>query len=757
MGGFTGWSGKYFLLQAKSLSSMASDFTVYPEKVDITNCDKEPIHIIGKVQSHGFLIACDATTLRISQVSSNTLENSGYTPDDLLGNSLSLLTGPEQERIIREQIAQKTALIPEEIVLDGKQFIMLPHLSEGHLILDFEPLERVHDPGGFQRQLSRILNNLRAANDVNDLCDAAAFLTRELFGYDRVMVYRFDEDWNGEVIAEQKKKSANSWLGLHYPATDIPSQSRQMFFKHRVRMITNVQDVPVPVFPQISPVNNKPLNLSRSSLRGVSPIHIEYLQNMEVGASLTAAIIVKGKLWGLIACHHNAGRFIDYYQRESCHFLTQMLSNELSLRETNSFLQHTEVSGKLREKLVEQMREAGNLINALSRQDVKYTDLISCGGGAVIIQGELSLTGGTPSKEDVLNLIRNFLDRKKEMLFVSKDLSRSFPEAERYKKTASGILSLRIAESNYIIWFRPEQKQTVSWGGNPEKKALYDEDKKRLSPRKSFEKWTQELEGISKPWQDFDRSTAKAFGDNISYFLLEKQRNEIENLNAKLLEANKELELFSYGLSHDLRAPLRGITGYLKIINEDYRDHLGEEGNIFLQNSLHLTDKMDKLIEDILSYSRLNHGELRESEFSPTDLVHEVLTFLNVQAAYPSCEILVEENMPLIKGDRRMLFQVWSNLIQNACLYSSKEENPKVEIGAISGKGKNVYFVKDNGIGIASEYKEKIFATFSRLSGENYKGSGIGLALVKRVVLKHNGEVWVESEPGIGSAFYFSI
>ena len=214
---------------------------------------------------------------------------------------------------------------------------MLAHLSEDNLILDFEIIGETWDPGHFQQQLTSIINGLDTTESIPTLCDRAASLMKDIFGYDRVMVYRFDEEWNGEVVAEEKEEPLESWLDLHYPASDIPSQSRKLFLKHKVRIISDVNYEPVPIAPEISPLTNKPLDLSRSALRGVSPIHIEYLQNMKVGASLTAAIIVNGNLWGLVACHHYSAKFINYYQRETCKFLTQVFSNNISTIQTGIF------------------------------------------------------------------------------------------------------------------------------------------------------------------------------------------------------------------------------------------------------------------------------------------------------------------------------------------------------------------------------------------------------------------------------------
>ncbi|GHA33484.1 histidine kinase [Salinimicrobium marinum] len=734
---------------------MSLDAQLYPDKIDISNCELEPIHIIGKSQSHGVILACSSQKMEITQCSENTLEVFSLPHEDLKGEPLSVLIGEEQETKLKNGFLKGEALLPEEIKIKGKSFLMLSHILEAQLLLDFEPLENQYDPVTFQRQLTRILNNLRSAGTVEGLCREAAALTWDFFDYHRIMVYRFDKEWNGEVVAEEKEEEAESWLGLRYPASDIPAQSRELFLKNRVRIIADVNDNPVPITPQLSPVTGQPLDLSESGLRGVSPIHIEYLQNMGVGASLTAAIVVNGKLWGLITCHHNSAKFLNYYQRESFRFLAQMFSNEIALRETNSFLEKTSISEEIREKLVVQINNKKPLLETLTSK-VKFTDLVACGGGALFFNGELLLQGNTPSEAEVNSLIDVYLSKIKKGVFYTSKLSEDFPEAETYKKTASGILSIRISENNFIIWFRPEVLQTVEWGGNPEKKMSYNEEKQRLSPRKSFEKWSQLLTGTSREWENHDLNVVKALQENVRFVILEKQRNKIKNLNARLMKANEELELFSYGLSHDLRAPIRGISGYLKILQEDFGKKLGE-GKQFVDTTLGLTEKMDLLIDDILSYSRLNSGEIQKNNFSVNLLVAEILEVFNVKMNYPKASIRVQDDMPEAFGDRRMLFQLWANLINNALKYSSANEEPQVEIGAVRKEDKIVYFVKDNGIGIAPGFQEKIFETFTRLAGEKFKGSGIGLAIVKLVTEKHEGEIWVESEPGNGAIFYFYI
>ncbi len=736
---------------------MTPNFVENIDKLDLENCSREPIHIIGKTQAHGVLVACDPQNLKITQVGQNVTDFFGVTFEELFGNDLSFLLGEEQVKDLIELLSSKDLPISQDVSINDTNFLMLGHYSGPNLILDFEPYKLVDNPFLFQKQLTRILNQFQAAKSVDQLCDFVTVLTKKMFGYNRVMIYRFDEEWNGEVIAESKEEGMVSWLGLHYPATDIPTQSRQLFLKHRVRIITDVHYTPVPITPELSPLTGEPLDISRSGLRAVSPIHIEYLKNMEVGASLSAAIIVKGKLWGLIACHHKTAKHLDFYQRESCRFLAQMFSTELTLQENSALISQRKLSESLRRQLVVQMNKESDVVTALSEGNVKFTQLISSGGGAIFMKDRWKIIGNTPNQEQLENLM-NFVKEQPKSLFLTRKLSAVFPEAKVYKETASGVLSLKILDNTYIFWFRPEEIQEVNWGGNPQKKAVFNEKEQRLSPRKSFEKWSEKLMGISQPWQEIDKDMARALRENISYILLAQQQEEIEALNLSLNEANKELKLFSYGLSHDLRAPVNGMKGILTILDENHRKELSEEGQKFLQISRDLNDKMSNLIDDILEYSRLNNtGDLEVSSVDTLELIEEVLKFVNAKGSYPKTTLKIQSQLPKMKGDRRLLFQLWANLLNNALKYSAEKENPKIEVGTTVKDGREVYYIKDNGIGIHPDFLEKIFEAFKRAVGGEFKGTGIGLAIVKKVVEKHDGEIWVESEPDQGSEFYFYL
>ena len=726
-----------------------------PDKLDLENCSREPIHIIGKTQAHGVLISCDPQNFKIMQVGENVTDFFGVSLEELFGNDLSYLLGENQVKELGELLSSKESSVSKDVRINDTNFQMLAHYSGPNLILDFEPYQEVDGSFFYQKQLTRILNKFQAAKSINQLCEAATVLTKKMFGYNRVMIYRFDEEWNGEVIAESKEEEIDSWLGLHYPATDIPAQARQLFLKNRVRIITDVNYTAVPIIPELSPLTGEPLDISRSGLRAVSPIHIEYLKNMEVGASLTAAIIVKGQLWGLIACHHKTAKHLDFYQRESCRFLAQMFSTELSLQENTALISRVKYSESIRRQLVVQMNGESNVVTALTEENVKFTQLISCGGGAIFMKDRWKVIGKTPEEEQLESLL-NFIKEQPKSHFLTRNISAVFPEAEAYKETASGVICLKISESTYIFWFKPEKIQEVNWGGNPQNKAFYNEKEQRLSPRKSFEKWTEKLTGISEAWQETDKDMVRALRENISYVMLVHQQMEIEALNFQLVEANNELKLFSYGLSHDLRAPVNGMEGILTIFDEDHREELSEEAQLLLQMSRDLNEKMSNLIDNILEYSRLNNtGDLEVSSVDISELIEEVLKFVNARGSYPKTTLKIQSQLPSMEGDRRMLFQLWANLLNNALKYSAEKENPIVEVGTTVKNGREVFYIKDNGIGIHPDFREKIFEAFKRAVGGKFKGTGIGLAIVKKVVEKHNGEIWVESEPDQGSEFYF--
>ncbi len=731
---------------------MNSSQDAYPVKVDLTNCDREPIHLIGTSQDHGVILACDTEDHLITHCSENAFKLLGIEAEKLLGNPITILL-PETFRKYFPVTSGKKELLPETD-LNGARFLIIAHINGNELVLDFEPLGEKRSAVNFQKQLSQILNELNSPETIESLTQKTASLVKSIFGYDRVMIYQFDEEWNGKVIAEEREEHLESWLGLHYPSTDIPKPSRDLFLKQDIRIISNVNYEPARI---ISSENRLP-DLSLSELRGVSPIHIEYLKNMGVGASLTAAIIIKGKLWGLLACHHYSEKYINFYQRQSVKFLTQIYTNSLSVLSSQYFIEKTRSYGKVKNEILSGLHSSKSILTALVTGEFPFTSLIPCSGGAVFIDDELCLVGKTPEKNEVLKLIEDFLN-KQGVIFLTRNLKKSYAPALNYKETASGILAVKLGEitRDYLIWFRGESSTEVSWGGNPGKNKVIKDGIEYLSPRKSFEKWTIQVAGISQPWLDHEINAAISLREGITYVILSKQKDEIRKLNNDLIELNKDLESFNYSVSHDLRAPLRGITGFSRILRDKNLDTLNEEGLRSLDMIQRSAKEMNNLINDLHKYSKLGRTKLKFSNVDILSLVDNILENFNLENEFPHVTIRVGKDLPPCMGDKSLLHQLFLNLIDNAIKYSVKTPYPCVQIGYKTENNDIVYFVKDNGIGIDPKFTDRIFNVFLRLAGDEYPGTGVGLATVKKVIEKHNGRIWVETIPGEGSAFLFTL
>ena len=307
-----------------------------------------------------------------------------------------------------------------------------------------------------------------------------------------------------------------------------------------------------------------------------------------------------------------------------------------------------------------------------------------------------------------------------------------------------------------MLWFKPEKLETVTWAGNPEKPVALDYNQ-RLSPRKSFEKWSVLQHAQAEPWEDYELAAAKALKQDISEIILEKYE-EVKSLNNRLQIAYEDLETFSYSVAHDLRAPLRGIDGFAQIIKEDYYDALDDFGKSSVQTIIYSADRMNRLIDDILEFSRVSKADLSRSRFSLETVTRDTLKFLNVAQEYPKTEIRIQDSLPEVYGDQNMITQVMQNLLTNALKYSAHKDQPLLEVGSEKIKGKTYFYIQDNGIGFDKKrHQKRIFKLFSRLVGKEYEGSGVGLTIVKRIIKKHNGKLKVRSTPGQGSTFLFTL
>ncbi|MDZ8109401.1 MAG: ATP-binding protein [Nostoc sp. DedQUE12a] len=741
-----------------------------PFEVDLTNCDREPIHIPGYIQPHGVLLALKEPELTILQCSNNTYSLIGIEPESLLNRPLSNFLESEQINFLKDCLAQDDLQLVNSLEITIKAGIenlhydAIIHRLNQILVLELEPtfLEKTTGFFKFYHLVKQAISKLQVASGVLELSQILAQEVKKITGFERVMIYRFDEDWNGAVIAEQKPEYLTSYLGLHYPASDIPVQARQLYSQNWLRLIPNADYQPAAILPTNNPLTGQPLDLSKSVLRSVSPLHIEYMHNMGVTASMSISIMKNQKLWGLIACHHQSPKYVPYEIRNACEFLGQITSVELSAKEDSEDSESKIQLKSVHSKLVEYMSAENNFIEGLIQHQPNLLNLVNAQGAVVYFDKEYFLVGNTPEKPDIQNLIEWIYQNVQEEIFYTDSLSKIYPEAEKFRDVASGLMALSFSkfQKNYVLWFRPEVVRTVNWGGNPHKPVeVTGNGNLRLSPRKSFELWKEIVRFKSLSWKACEVNAALELRSAIIGVVLRKA-DELAQLNIELERSNNELDAFAYIASHDLKEPLRGIHNYSNFLIEDYGEILNEEGREKLRTLIRLTQRMEDLIDSLLHFSRLRRVDLSMQQTDINSVVKRNLDLLSARIEEMGVEIRIPKPLPTVYCDRVQVGEVFNNLIANAIKYNDKPEK-WIEIGYIEAASPTpvTFYVRDNGIGIREKHFEAIFRIFKRLHGPSKYGggTGAGLTITKKIVERHGGKIWVESTYGEGSTFYFTL
>jgi chemotaxis family two-component system sensor kinase Cph1 len=731
--------------------------------IDLSNCDSEPIHIPGKIQSHGFLIAI-SQDFKITHCSENIAALAQVNAVTLLGTPVYFLETvilKKMEGFIAKliNIAQTEAgfrpVNPYPVTIGDKNFNLIIEASSDQFLLELEPAES--DLGSdLQQAIGSTLSEILADPNLRRLLDKTAQQIRKLVGYDRVMVYKFHEDGHGEVVAESKIEELAPWLGLHYPASDIPQQARELYKRNLVRLIADVGTAPAAILTY-KVLNEVPLDLTNSSLRAVSPIHIQYLKNMGVASSFSVSLIHQDELWGLVACHNYTPRFIHYKQRQAAKLIGQVLSSALSFRQQEEDQHKNHRLKDAIDVLTRHLMRYNNIEDALFKHEVTLLQAVDAGGVVLTYNNHSYHAGQTPDDSFLTGFIDWLQDNVEENIYATSRLPEEYSPAVGHKATASGMLVCRLSRElkEYIIWFRPEVITTVNWAGNPDKPVEVTETGLyNISPRKSFESWTQTVLLTSAPWANEDFHSALRLKEEVA-FAISRKATEIRLINEKLREAYDELDAFSYTISHDLKNPLTTIKSYSQLLKRSLKLEPREQS--MLEGILSGANRMQTMIEEVLHYSKAAQIKGKPRIVNMADLLADLKEQLLV--AHEDLPLTIHiGSTPPVYGDETMIQQVFSNLMGNAIKYSSKTALPVIAVSGERLENQVRYRVTDNGIGIKLRDQERIFDLFTRSDdADAYEGSGVGLAIVKKIMGKHSGRIWVESEPGSGSTFHVAF
>lgn len=500
-------------------------------------CGSIPLNFINLIQPHGVLLVLNKEDLRIVQVSENTEEYFGLAPADLLNKSLAQYIGREQLAYLREKIIGKEAAnqLPVHIswgVPEERSFSGLLYAKEAYLILELEPITQSGTGESFIRvyqEIGKIVAALKGSSSVEDLQTRAAEELKRLSGFDKVMIYKFDKNWNGEVVAEKHEPGLPSYLGLHFPASDVPKQARELYLKTPYRLIPDVHAQAVKLYPVINPLTSSLSDIAECSLRAVPLVHIEYLKNMEVGASMSTPIVVGNRLWGLISCHQKVAKAISFELRSSFQIISGIFSAQLSALEKESNFIYASALHKVELKLFEQLYSRNSLEEGLFQESSYLHDLLKVNGLVLVTKDSYETSGEVPDKFFMHTLIKWLSRYNREKVFVTDSLPRLFSSAEKYKETASGMIALEISMGKaYLIGFRPEVVKSVSWGGNPNEAVNFDEDETQYHPRNSFKQWKEQLEFTATPWRPEEVEVAH----HIRVAILEKLLNISDDFEA---------------------------------------------------------------------------------------------------------------------------------------------------------------------------------------------------------------------------------
>ncbi|MBC7727908.1 MAG: GAF domain-containing protein [Microbacteriaceae bacterium] len=762
----------------------AQPYSTKRHGLTLTNCDSEPVQTPGCVQAHGALLVLRLADLAVLQVSENSDALLGQPPAALLGRPVAAILGADGDAKLRAFLAAEPLDRNPLYLLTLPEHKLVPpldvtvHTIDGVAVLEFEATGQT-DAGepDYYALVKKTVNRLQTANTLLQFCNIVAEEVRALTGLDRVMVYKFHQDGHGEVFAESKRDDLDPWLGFHYPAEDIPKPARDVFTKIWVRPTPDVDGGLAELVPLVNPDNGQPLTMTYCALRGASVMYTEYLKNMKVPAGLTMPIRGAEELWGLIACHHYAGpKFIPYQVRSACEFLAQVASLQYkAASDREHFVYRLKLEG-VHQQLVAQAAHEGGL-SALTDGDPLLLKGIAAGGAALYHSDRWWRVGTTPAEPE-LEELRKWLIARPEFasasrpLYITDALGSDYPAGAAFADVASGLLAFPLSRAgrNVMIWFRPETLRTIHWGGNPhEKPSVAGPNGPRLTPRGSFELFAESVRGRSLPWMAVEVDAAARLRVLIMELVVSRAEH-LADLNADLTRSNDELDAFAYVASHDLKEPLRGIHKYAHQLLED-EAVAGEEHRTKLEGLMRLTVRMDGLLDSLLHFSRVGRTALDLEVTDLNEVLAEAIEMVGARTTDGQSEVIVPRPLLSIRCDRVRCREIFVNLLSNAFKYTD-QSSKRIEVGYIARNevhprpgcpdgfaGHTIFYVKDNGIGIHPKHHGQVFKMFKRLHGRNEYGggTGAGLTIVKRLIERHRGQVWLDSAPATGATFYFTL
>ncbi|WP_228394752.1 ATP-binding protein [Chryseobacterium arthrosphaerae] len=716
--------------------------------MNFVECHEEPIHIPGSIQSFGYLIGIDAESQTITFFSRNIADIFKIERlDELFGREISDF--PESfQSIIDSEIytsleqftRRKNETYFDKIFIDGKDYHFSVYRSDAYIFLEFE--EVIINP---DKRISNKYDNFYIIDNEQELWDHLLETLSKVVNYDRMMIYKFMMDGSGKVIAEKKNEDMESFLGLHYPESDIPKQARQLYLKKRKRIFSNVYADTVPILSK----KEENIDLTFSASRAMSPVHAQYLKNSGVASSFSVSIIIDDHLWGLVTCQNIKPKHIDLEDRVQAGIFTALAANAYSSFKSKSELNYRlELNEKL-SQLKTKFLKHNHLSDSLIESKTELKNLPEADGLAIVSDESIVTAGTTPDSGSIDRIIKWALANTKDRIYVSRNFLKDHGKELNLSDDAAGIIIYFIErdKNEMLIWFRKEFDEHINWAGSPEKTVSVfsqnGEERQMVSPRTSFRIFTENIKGHSRRWNSRNISAVQAVRDLILE-TSHKNYNAIKRLNDELKKVNEELDSFSYTISHDLGTPLTVMKLNAQMLLNNLKDD-SEKSKTKINTIIEEIDNMAEMMHDVLQLSRAKYSEIQLESLKTIPTIRKISENAKMTYGSPTSEIIIKE-CPDVMADKTMLHQVFLNIINNAVKYSSHKDYPKVEIEGTEDGQTIIYRISDNGIGIPEEEKHKMFKIFNRMdNAKKFKGNGVGLSIVHRIMKRIGGNVDYES------------
>ncbi|WP_052401904.1 response regulator [Muricoccus aerilatus] len=747
-----------------------------PDAAD-SYCAQEPIHIPGAIQPHGVLLVADPSRgLRIVAAS----ENAGRLSGDTASNTL---LGLSVERVLGAGFAETLAglaasgELPGEtpwetgLALPGGAFEAACHTQDGMVLIELEPVAPRDEEEALAaaRALQRAIARLRAAGDnMANLARVAAEGIRQLTGYERVLIYRFDQDWHGQTLVEDKVADWEQSLdGLHFPASDIPAQARELYRRSLIRWVPSRDASPVPLHRDPSweaeEAPARPIDLSFSRLRSLSPVHLQYHRNMGVDGSMSLSILHEGQLWGLMVCHHRQPHRPSPGQRAAAAALTDAFALRVGSAEWVGAEDARRADAARLSELIAHMAEAEDVSSALTAGSVTIASLFGCTGAAVVRGAGVELLGAAPPDDDVRRLAAWLRRQDAEEIFHTDHLAAAYPEWAPHAAVASGVLAVFLGadREDLILWFRAEEPSLVSWGGNPHK--AMDGSGDSILPRQSFDRWVEERHGYARPWARWELEIAATLRHAITEVVI-RSLTRIAELNDRLRQSQKmeAVGQLTGGIAHDFNNLLAGIVGSLEMLRARVAQGRVGELDRYLGAALGSANRAAALTHRLLAFSRRQTLDPR-----PTDVNRLVASMEELIRRTVSPEIHVETVMAgglwTTLCDANQLENALLNLAINA--RDAMPDGGRLTIEAVNARLDDAYArrhhdvapgqyvaisVTDTGAGMPPAIVARAFEPFFTTKPLG-QGTGLGLSMVYGFAQQSNGYVRIYSEAGEGT------